>query len=407
MMDGSRTVAPIKVAIACQGGGTHAAFAYGVLVELLDQLASAEAPQVEIVALTGTSAGALNALMVWYGLAPKRGAGPSVSYKAARDQLVHFWETFTATEIAEIAHNTLTQSLLAQHEREAPIFGMTLPSATLNPHGLFDDLVIWQYRQFGARAAYFDFTELLAECCPAFDAIDWEKTTTRLLVGASEIQNGVETVFDSACNAGSALAAATRERTTAASPWRARLPLSLAGVAASGTLPWVKVAEEIDGKHYWDGLYSQNPPIRELVAGVDLAHTPDEIWVVRINPQQTAHLPRTVVEIRDRENELMGNLSLNKELDFIVTVNKWLERYAAHAESKAAHDFANKYKRVTVRTLKMSRDTAASLRMVSKYDRSRRFIEELRDEGAAVAKDWLARWPEVGTYPDDAAYVTS
>ncbi len=404
MTDESAAGAPIKVAIACQGGGTHAAFAYGVLVELLDQLASADAPQVEIVALTGTSAGALNALMVWYGLAPKGGAEAPPSYKAARDQLVHFWETFTATELAEIAHNTLTQSLLAQHEREAPIFGMTLPTATLNPHGLFDDLVIWQYRQFGARAAYFDFTTLLAECCPAFTAIDWAKTTTRLLVGASEIRDGVETVFDSACNPASALAAATRERTTAASPWRARLPLSLAGVAASGTLPWVKVAEEIDGKHYWDGLYSQNPPIRELVAGVDLAHTPDEIWVVRINPQQTRDLPRTVAEIRDRENELMGNLSLNKELDFIVTVNNWLKRFATKADGDKARAFAEKYKPVTIRTLKMSQATAAGLRTVSKYDRSRQFIERLRDEGAAVAKDWLARWPEVGTYPHDAGY---
>ncbi len=404
MIDGPATGGPIKVAIACQGGGTHAAFEYGVLVALLDRLASVDAGRLEIVALSGTSAGALNALMVWYGLAPKNGAGDKPSYAAAREQLVRFWETFTATEFAEITHNALTQNLLAQHERETPVFGLTLPAATLNPHGLFDDLLIWQYRQFGARAAYFDFTALLAECCPAFAAIDWAKTTTRLLVGASEIENGIETVFDSACNAGSALATATREKPTAASPWRARLPLSLAGVAASGTLPWVKTAEAIDGKHYWDGLYSQNPPIRELVAGVDRANTPDEIWVVRINPQQTRHLPRSVAEIRDRENELMGNLSLNKELDFIVTVNKWLERFAAQVKSEQAKAFAERYKPVTIRTLKMRQATAARLRTASKYDRSRRFIEELRDEGAAVAQDWLARWPEVGSYPFDAAY---
>ena len=407
MTDSSTARPPVKVAIACQGGGTHAAFAYGVLVELLDQLASANAPNVEITALSGTSAGALNALMVWYGLAPKRGAGERPSYRAAREQLVHFWETFTASEFAEIAHNALTQSLLAQHESEAPILGMTLPSATLNPNGLLDDLVIWQYRQFGARPTYFDFNALLTACCPDFAAIDWANTTTRLLVGASQIENGVETVFDSARNPGSALADATDNKTTAASPWRARLPLSLAGVAASGTLPWVKTAEAIGGKHYWDGLYSQNPPIRELVAGVDLAYTPDEIWVIRINPQQTRRLPRTVVDIRDRENELMGNLSLNKELDFINTVNKWLKCYAADAGTKAARAFAQKYKPVTIRTLKMRPETAASLRTASKYDRSRRFIEGLRNEGVAVARDWLAKWPEVGTYPHDAAYRTT
>ena len=42
---------------------------------------------------------------------------------------------------------------------------------------------------------------------------------------------------------------------------------------------------EVDGGYYWDGLYSQNPPVREFLAGVRKEETPDELWILRINPQ--------------------------------------------------------------------------------------------------------------------------
>ena len=50
-----------RVAIACQGGGSHTAFTAGALRGLL----GADA---EIVALSGTSGGAICALLAWYGL---------------------------------------------------------------------------------------------------------------------------------------------------------------------------------------------------------------------------------------------------------------------------------------------------------------------------------------------------
>ena len=123
---------------------------------------------------------------------------------------------------------------------------------------------------------------------------------------------------------------------------------------------------------------------------------PDEIWVLRINPQQSAELPRSNAEIRDRENELMGNLSLNKELDFILVVNDMIIRFGGR--------LAEEYKPVTVRTIKMKEETAARLQTSSKFDRSRDFIDKLRSEGSEVARDWLNQWPNVGRYPEDAAY---
>ena len=82
-----------KVAIACQGGGTHAAFEAGVLSEILKDIH--ERNRFDLVGLSGTSAGALCALMVWYALAPKNGRPGSV--RAAIDKLNRFWDAFAAT----------------------------------------------------------------------------------------------------------------------------------------------------------------------------------------------------------------------------------------------------------------------------------------------------------------------
>ena len=79
---------PTKVAIGCQGGGMHAAFAVGVLTEILKDIRNKK--QFELVGVSGTSAGALCALMVWYGLAPKDGSPGSVD--EAIKGLNAFWE---------------------------------------------------------------------------------------------------------------------------------------------------------------------------------------------------------------------------------------------------------------------------------------------------------------------------
>ncbi len=48
----------------------------------------------------------------------------------------------------------------------------------------------------------------------------------------------------------------------------------------------------LDGGTYWDGLFSQNPPIKELTD-----ESPDEIWVIQINPGELEDEPKTVTEI--------------------------------------------------------------------------------------------------------------
>ncbi|MFZ1065965.1 MAG: patatin-like phospholipase family protein, partial [Pseudolabrys sp.] len=370
-----------KVAVACQGGGMHAGFEIGVLTEILEDIN--ERKRFELVGVSGTSAGALCALMVWYGLVPKVG-GSRGSVPEAIDKLNRFWDDYVAKTGAETLLNLFTYGALRAEETEIPVLGVNAPIPFgLNPYGMISKAVAACLPRLGARKQYFDLDYMLAKACPDFGKIDWQEVKTRLLIGASEVNKGAEAVFDSDCN----MAAYGKKYAEAkvAHRWRQRLPLTLSGVAASGTLPAFREAERIDGGYYWDGLYSQNPPVREFLAGTD--EVPDELWIIRINPQEWPELPKTNAEIQDRQNELMGNLSLNKELDFILTVNAWTKVYEGE-------NFAKDHKNVTVRTIKMKENTADELRYLSKFDRSRDFMDQLRIEGRAVARDWLDGWPE-------------
>jgi NTE family protein len=377
-----------KIAIGCQGGGIHASFEVGVLIEILKEIEIGD--RFDLVGLSGTSAGALCTLMAWYGLAPKNGKAGSPA--AAIEHLERFWAGFAATTIAEKMLNRV--SYAAFQTREMEVLGFYASIFGLNPRSRISEAATARLPLLGVRRQYFDLEDLLDKACPSFQYITWNSVHTRLLVGASETIEGVETTFDSDCNmtgqGGRHTAQSVGHR------WRKRLPLTLEGVAASGTLPQFRQAQKIGRGYYWDGLYSQNPPVREFLASVKIHHVPDEIWIVRINPQQCAQQPLSNAEIEDRQNELMGNLSLNKELDFILTVNDWIAKYGAA--------FANDYKPVTVRTIKMTERTAAQLRYSSKFNRSNEFMNQLRSEGRQVAREWLCQWPNVGHYPDDAGY---
>jgi NTE family protein len=379
--------APKRVVVGCQGGGAHAAFEVGVLTEILRFMD--EAKRIELAGISGTSAGALCALVTWYGLAPK--AGQQGSPAEAIDRLNSFWNDFAAKTPAEIALNAIGYRAIKAQEAELPLFGLNAPVFGMNPSGLINQAITASLPPFGVRKEFYDFDTMIATACPDFGSIDWPGVRTRVLLGASEVVNGIETVFDSDENRGGGGIPTVVHR------WRQRLPLTLSGIAASGSLPTLREAERIGRQYFWDGLYSQNPPIREFVAGTADEKVPDEIWIIRINPQQWPELPVTTADIEDRQNELMGNLSLNKELDFILTVNEWCDKYKDER-------FGREHQKIVVRTIKMTKATADELRLSSKFNRSRDFIDRLRSEGREVARQWLSNWPQRECYPDDAAY---
>ncbi len=380
-----------RIAIACQGGGTHAAFTWGVLTEILRTKqswddTSGRGQSFDIVALSGTSAGALCALATWYGLVPNTADRECGSIAKAIERLDFLWTAFGATNAIELFHNQAVASLLTLKSK-----GMPFPGSS--PYDIAGSVGLAGLAMLGARQEYLGFPGLLQALCPDFAKVDWPgvaKADRRVLAGAIEIYSG-----------------------------NLRRPISLEGVAASGTLPEILPAQVIpetrfptcvQGKtvtrdaYYWDGLFSQNPPVRDLFDAPEADAKPDEIWVVRINPQEQYGYASSMSleEIKDRENALAGNLALNQELDHILSVNRWIERYGRN------HPPLDNCKIVTVRTIKMTRATAWGMKYTSKLDRSPDHLNRLCDEGKTVAREWLANWRELGeqfaSYPNDARY---
>src|SRR3712207_3743843 len=124
------------------------------------------------------------------------------------------------------------------------------------------------------------------------------------------------------------------------------------------------------------GLFSQNPPVREL-----LDAQPDELWVVQINPTARSSVPRSVLAIADRRNELAGNLSLYQELHFIEKIDQLLADGLLVDSS---------YKQVTVRVIEMSRPRSSRwLGPASKVNRDSRFLRRLIVQGERQADSFL------------------
>jgi NTE family protein len=179
-------------------------------------------------------------------------------------------------------------------------------------------------------------------------------------------------------------------------------------ILASAAIPnFFRSVRPGDGGTYWDGLFSQNPPVRELTD-----EGPDEIWVVQINPKELETEPRTVLEIADRRNELSGNLSLYQELHSIEKIDQLLEEGLLSPDGK--------YKQIVVRVIELSRSRfPQSLGTASKANRDPRFIEDLMSHGEDRAEEFLAAlafedvWRSrdtdavMGFFADDAELVSS
>mgnify|MGYP000049973557 CR=1 FL=1 len=414
-----------KVAIACQGGGTHAAFTWGVLRTILaTQKRWGENPQdgdaFRIVAISGTSAGALCALAAWYGLAPNTADPGCGTIDKAIERLDFLWTTFAATTPAETAHNKMVGALLHWKSQGIPFPGS-------NPYDTHTSLGLTGLSMMGVRQEYLGFPALLEAVCPDFGKIDWPRlaqSDLRIIVGAIEVLSGNFEIFDSdkTLEQMGLLPDGREIDQYDIVRWRMRRSISLEGVAASGTLPEVLPAQVIrnvtfptcdDGRiitrtgYYWDGLYSRNPPVRDLLDAQTPDEKPDEIWIVRINPQEFT-VPSSNIsleDIDDRVNDLAGNLSLNQELDTIMTINQWIRKYGND------HPPLDTRKIVDVRTIKMTSETAWGLKHTSKFDRSPAHFARLREEGEMVAERWLADWRALGAgfsrYPNDARYPES
>ncbi|MEY9832838.1 patatin-like phospholipase family protein [Sinorhizobium fredii] len=256
-----------KIAIACQGGGSHAAFAAGVLRALL-------APQFrdryQLLALSGTSGGAMCAALVWSGLI-REGADE------AERRLMDFWRDLEVHDIFDAVANFWAVSWA-----RLPV------TAEISPY-LYSPVAEPRLRELLSR--HLDLASLPSE--------PHRRAKPKLLIGATDITHGLGVAFEGES-------------------------LTYDELIASAAVPPLFRAVQAHGTLFWDGLFSRNPPVREFT---ELPERPDEIWVVQINPQQRRLEPRAMPEIIDRRNELSGNLALSQELLFITKINELLAEH--------------------------------------------------------------------------------
>jgi NTE family protein len=346
-----------RVAIACQGGGSHTAFTAGVLKRLLR---AEELKRYEVVGLSGTSGGAVCALLAWHNLLRGDGAG-------AAEALDAFWRDNSATA----PHEQIINSWI--------LWASNLQNFVTIP-------AVSPYDNFFSVSALEEFKKML-ERRVEFGKIEVqpEDSYPVLLVGAVDVLSGEFRAFNS-----------RRDRIT---------PETILASAAIPTL--FRSVRAGDGRTYWDGLFSQNPPVRELTD-----EGPDEIWVIQINPKELETEPRTVIEIADRRNELSGNLSLYQELRSIEKIDQLLEEGLLSSDGK--------YKQIVVRVIELSRSRfSRSLGTASKLNRDPRFIGDLMSHGEIRAEEflaalafedaWRSRDPDavMGYFAEDAELISS
>lgn len=314
-----------KIKLALQGGGSHGAFTWGVLDRLLAD------DRLEVEALVGTSAGAMNAAIVADGLIA---GGPA----EARRMLDAFWDgvadTFTMSPVQPTPMDLMFSPGNMDFSpawRVADVLQRQFSPYELNPANLNPllDLI----------SRIVDFGRLRSAPGPA------------LFVCATNVLTGRLRVFE-------------------------RSEMSAAAVMASACVPLLHHAVEVDGQHYWDGGYCGNPPIFPVIY---MGGTPD-IVIVQLNPINIPEVPRDIRAIVDRMNSLAFNSSLMREMRMIRFVTDLIDQGQLPKE---------KHLRCFIHTVDAEAELAA-LNASSKMNASRGFLHHLRDLGAARAEQFLA-----------------
>jgi NTE family protein len=317
------------VNLALQGGGAHGAFAWGVLDKLLED------ERLDVSAISATSAGAMNAVVMAYGVSLGGREG-------AREKLTEFWtEISRAGEIYSPVRSQPWEKWLQAYGFQtefAPAY-MAFQAMT----HLFSP---YQLNPFDINP----LKDVLLKVVD-FDRLSHCNRATRLFLSATNVRSGKIKVF-------------------------ANNEMSVDVVLASACLPYIFKAVEIDGEAYWDGGFMGNPAIFPLIYN----NGPKDVIIVHINPIERAKLPRSAPEIFDRINEISFNSSLMREMRTIEFVTRLIDEGALDGK---------KYNRMHIHSI---RDDAEmnQLGVATKLNPDWAFLCRLRDVGRLRAEEWLA-----------------
>ncbi len=321
-----------RIKLALQGGGAHGAFTWGVLDRLLRD------DRLEVEAIVGTSAGAMNTAILADGLAS---GGP----EAARAMLADFWGRLGAMAAQSPLQPTPMDRLMGPGNLDwSPAW--FLADLTLKVFSPYQFNPMNGNPLLDVLKQVVDFDRLRAAAAPA------------AFVCATNVLNGRLRVF-------------------------ARHEMSAAAVMASSCLPQIFQAVEVDGAWYWDGGYSGNPPIFPVIY---MGGCPDVI-IVQLNPINIPAVPHDVRGIMDRVNTLAFNSSLMREMRMIKFVTELIDR----GELDGA-----RYLRLFVHTIDAEAELAA-LNASSKLNAEPDFLRHLFDLGVSKAEAFLcAHYDAIG-----------
>ena len=313
---------PLLVDLALQGGGSHGAFTWGVLDRLLEE----EGFTLE--AISGTSAGAMNAAVLAHGLLVGGREG-------ARNALHTFWR-----RVADAA-------TFSPFQRSPVDRMMGRWSLDYSPTYIATDLIarLVSPYAFGASGTN-PLRDILTEL------VDFERLASgriKLFITCTNVRTGRGRVF--------------------------RTPEVTADVLlASACLPTMFQAVYIDGEPYWDGGYSGNPTIAPLVNECDSHDT----FLVQINPILREEAPITAQEINNRLNEVSFNATLLKELKMIALLRKVADQGDGEG-----------WQWGQMRMHIIKSDLLVTLGATSKLNAEWEFLTMLRDEGRRAADEFV------------------
>ena len=317
-----------SVNLALQGGGAHGAFAWGVLDKIIED------GRISVEAISATSAGAMNAVVMAYGVSVGGMDG-------AREKLAEFWKEISrAGELYSPVRTNPWEKILQLygcHSEVSPAYmAFQAMSHMFSPYQLNP----------------FNFNPLKDVLLKVvdFDRLSHCNRATRLFLSATNVRSGKIKVFENE-------------------------QVSVDVVMASACLPYVFQAVEIDGEPYWDGGFMGNPALFPLI----YRSGSKDIVIIHINPIERKKLPKSAPEIFDRMNEISFNSSLMREMRAIDFVTKLIDEGALDGK---------KYNRMRVHSI---RDDAemSQLGVATKLNPDWDFLCRLRDIGRHRAGEWL------------------
>jgi NTE family protein len=325
-----------KINLGLQGGGAHGAFTWGVLDHLLAD------ERIDIEGISGTSAGAINAVMLADGLAC---GGP----REARKRLASFWRA--ASRDGDLTD--LQRSVMDRLFSFTPYEG--------SPVQAWFDVVAHYMSPYDLNPLNINPLRGLIERFVDFDAVR-KCADISLFISATNVQTGRVRVFP-------------QDKLTADV------------IMASACLPFLFQAVEIDGVPYWDGGYMGNPAIFPFFG----ATATEDVLIVQINPVERLSTPHTQTEIMNRINEISFNSSLLAEFRAIDFVTRLID------QGRLPHGLGKgEYRRINVHRIALDgtfKELTAGSKLNSDFD----FFEMLKQGGAQAAKNFLdAHFNDIG-----------